>query len=1165
MSKKSLKMRAVKIEKAPGFRDGGFAVDNLCDGVNIIYGPNASGKTTFSRAIFTLLWPEDNERTMNLLADFVLAGEPWRAEVEGTRYSYTREGEPVTEPLIPAVEMSDRYLLSLHEMLQADTRGRGFAEAVQRETAGGYDLRKAMDELGFKKDARKASIKETKNVKVSLEKLKHAEKKVEEVQEEKAELPSFCKKLEIARSAAQRLEYLNKAIDFLEARAELDAVRAKLDAYPDVMKRVEGDEYQKLQASNSEMLKQREKKKNALGMLEKARNRQKQTRLSGDGATVETLSRLDKLLEQLQEADRELKDNKQQCAERKKKRDEIHSRLDVTPQEEELRGISVKKWQGFHDFAQRYLKCVAEREALERLKSVLEPDDNDDRQTQDLISGAEILVDWLNARPDTVAPKRPICRSLVIIAAAALLTMTAGLLTSGAGFIGIVVLVASVAGALLHRMMKNMLSHESRIRQERQRRFTRLDLEPPASWEREDVCDRVLELYQQYCVEQERKVRSDAWKGNQQKLDDVRAAIEDLEDQRRQMAAAFGMAPGDDPVSLVRFSEKVSQWQEEDGELKRLQAGGEVVECERNALLANIAGVLNPFGYDAPADYPDALGNVDGLKQRQRLFEDSSREMEEKKKIVADADAAIGHLQEERSEIFSRLNLQDDDETGAKRLCDLFDNYQELKDEERVKAALSGSAEQKANDAEDMIPGYKELPPGELKSEADELNQRANEKEGLQQKISEINTRINEAGKNATLELAMAEKERALDELNARYDDDCRKVVGFHLGEYLRNSGGRAGRPEVFKRAEDLLVAITRGRYKLSLGEGGTVDFRAYDTVKDGWFALDELSSATRVQLLLAVRMAFVETQESAIQLPLVFDETLANTDDARSGAVIGAAIELAKRGRQIFYLTAQSDEVGRWKTALDRVADIEYRVKELEFESNRAKDIDWKHIEPFTDDLEPPTAPEGCDHQSYGEMVGVPVLNPRLGAGAAHIWYIVHSPELICRLLRLQVERWGQLRAMIESGQEQLISEDTGRIREISQNGAALEAFVRAWMIGRGDLVDRQVLEESGAVSDIFLDRVASLAEEVDGDGEALIKQLSRGAVSGFLSKKADELAAYLESEGYTENIPPLDPDEVRRRVIHAFVEAGVGHDEAVERADGLLAAAAGPREGGT
>ena len=89
--------------------------------------------------------------------------------------------------------------------------------------------------------------------------------------------------------------------------------------------------------------------------------------------------------------------------------------------------------------------------------------------------------------------------------------------------------------------------------------------------------------------------------------------------------------------------------------------------------------------------------------------------------------------------------------------------------------------------------------------------------------------------------------------------------------------------------------------------------FRARDHQTKRDFELTELSSATRVQLLLSVRLAFVETGETRYRLPLTLDETLANSDDVRASAIITTMASLAE-DRQIFYFTAQNDEVNKWK-----------------------------------------------------------------------------------------------------------------------------------------------------------------------------------------------------------------------------------------------------------
>jgi len=63
----------------------------------------------------------------------------------------------------------------------------------------------------------------------------------------------------------------------------------------------------------------------------------------------------------------------------------------------------------------------------------------------------------------------------------------------------------------------------------------------------------------------------------------------------------------------------------------------------------------------------------------------------------------------------------------------------------------------------------------------------------------------------------------------------------------------------------------------------------------------------------LSVRLAFVETRETNYRLPITLDETLTNSDDKRARAAIKTMTTLAA-DRQVFYFTAQQDEVGKWR-----------------------------------------------------------------------------------------------------------------------------------------------------------------------------------------------------------------------------------------------------------
>ena len=142
--------------------------------------------------------------------------------------------------------------------------------------------------------------------------------------------------------------------------------------------------------------------------------------------------------------------------------------------------------------------------------------------------------------------------------------------------------------------------------------------------------------------------------------------------------------------------------------------------------------------------------------------------------------------------------------------------------------------------------------------------------------------------------------------LKQLYDDNLSSITGQLLVDTLKEQMREQNRPKVFKEANRLFNRITKGRYELEIDEKDGPDFRAYDTVEKIGRGLDELSSGTRIQLLMAVRLAFVETQESAVRLPILADELLANSDDVRAQAIIEALTEISREGRQIFYFTAQ-------------------------------------------------------------------------------------------------------------------------------------------------------------------------------------------------------------------------------------------------------------------
>ena len=142
MSRESLRFEELQIRQSPGFEREGFTLRGLSPGINLIYGPNGAGKSTTARAVARLLWPAlEGADRVSLRGRFRLADAEWNIDLDGSRAQYEREGMQAAAPLLPSSEGHQRYQLSLHDLLRA--RDEGFAAAVARESAGGYDVRRS--------------------------------------------------------------------------------------------------------------------------------------------------------------------------------------------------------------------------------------------------------------------------------------------------------------------------------------------------------------------------------------------------------------------------------------------------------------------------------------------------------------------------------------------------------------------------------------------------------------------------------------------------------------------------------------------------------------------------------------------------------------------------------------------------------------------------------------------------------------------------------------------------------------------------------------------------------------------------------------------------------------------------------------------------------------
>ena len=147
-----------------------------------------------------------------------------------------------------------------------------------------------------------------------------------------------------------------------------------------------------------------------------------------------------------------------------------------------------------------------------------------------------------------------------------------------------------------------------------------------------------------------------------------------------------------------------------------------------------------------------------------------------------------------------------------------------------------------------------------------------------------------------------------------------------------------------------------------------------------------------------------------------------------------------------------------------------------------------------------------------------------------------------------------GQLAALLASDAARGAVAGEALRDRLRQRCDVVSVWIDLWLVGRGQPVDRSVLEQCDAVSGDFIDRVATLAKRLEGDGAALVAAL-RARVEeearGFRTNKADDLEQWLADEGYTDDRERLTADDRRRLTL---LRVAPGTEAAARDVDGVI-----------
>lgn len=1118
-----LRFEELRIRRMPGFEDEGFPLLALSPGINVIHGPNGSGKTTTAHAIEALLWPRSATGLgPSVSGRFLLAGAEWSVDLEVDRAVHQRNGMVADPPLLPPAEERDRYRLSLHELLEAeDSR---FARVIQREASGGYDLAAARTELPAAGSGSRR-FGEVRALNRASDELDEAIRGQRELHERERELAGLRTQQESAAAAGRNVETLRLAITHAAARDAEVRARDSLALHPPQMAQMRGDEQERLTETQAEIA----ALDGAIAAAEQKMRAADEVVASSVSPDVDggLIAGLRAELEALREAEREI-------AAAERVLDGATAKLAVERRgigglvREELLGeIDPHATAGLVEFARRAAHAHARLRATEaQIAALGEPGlAPDPARVARLEDGMRILRAWLRCG-DVAEDADRKARALSIAAGAALVlgglalwsVTPAALALSAVGaavlFIALSIRRTATDGRIVHRS-----------------EYERLELDRPGAWEPAAVERLLAELEELRAAAAADVRRVDARRALEPELARAEEVVRRVVEERLALAERLGVEPALDEAALVTLMERISRWQAARADL--LEAEGALARARGQADTRGraIAERLAPFAGETPHRLADLTAAVQRLEESRQRRDEALRDRRGAEESRDENVERRNRCREALRALYERAGVSDGDVDGLLQRCEAYAAYRGAKqhlDEREVatREARDRLVERGAGD--DVL----HLPRAELEEALSAAEVEASRLAELDSRINATETRVLDAKKLHDIEGRLAELDRLKDDLREVREREARGAVAELLVDHVRREAREEQLPAVFVGARTLFSRITRGRYTLELTDGPDPEFHAIDNLTRRGRSLEQLSSGTRVQLLLAVRVAFVESLEAEARLPLVLDEVLGNSDDERASAIIDAVVELAADGRQIFYFTAQSDEIHKWGATLEARGSVPWRAIDLVDATRTARTIRIQELQVATPRATRVPAPEGRSPAAYAEALAVPAVDPAVAhAGSLHLWYLIPDPQALYDVLRKGPECWGELEGLARSAGMTLVDPD------VHARAAALARAADAWFeavrIGAGRPVERSVLLEEAGISDTFRDPVDEIRQRVGGDARQLLGAIENGQLKGFRRNKLELLREYLTAEGYVDVRDPLSDSEVRSRVI--------------------------------
>ena len=1155
-------LKRLQINALPGIEPGfEFKPDGV--GVNIVTGPNASGKSSLVRALAHLLQPQKGDPpALSLEAEFESNGTSWRVRRNGAQVLWTRNGENASPPALPAGGQLGMYRLGMEHLLKAHQDDTSLANKLRAELHGGFDLQ----ELRIDLKAQFAAIEE-KALRDDGTKRQEAERDYANLhKKEEVELPDLSEQIDAAETAQRRCEWLAQSISLHEAIRNRKAKTDELKGFPPDMNRLRGNEDRQLKELETCWRELREQLQQRQGKLATHQTELERTGLQESRPDPKEIDANNARLQRIGEKSIERENaEKNLTAAKAAVRDAIAQFND----HELAPSLNAESIQRSEEIAGPLIEAKTRKRELEQ-QLALAGEPPDELEIRRYRQGVDALQQWLattSDRPSQSQQKsawRDALPLWIALGAAAFTALAAYLQNAFAALAGAVAAIAAAAWALRDRRK----AKGSSPGEEARRSFTETDLEPPSEWSRATVRERLREIensLNNLLLQQERAANA---KTIQNQLQEKEQSLAELNERKKTFAQEVGFDPERPAAAFDRFVRLSVEWDQarqqsvqRKAEIERLNRaiteaakqvgefivrwrGGEASEfftpdgrVDKDALTSacNALQVCIDTANSAQGNIESAQESIDATREQialtkeniKRLFREAGLALDDPATPTNEGDGA-DEWAAAKQELVHRIGRREDWQSANTQLIG------HRTTENNIRRSLRDHVPARANTAErrylaQCLRWVRTGAIQQLQQERQKEADQAAELENLRTRRTEIRTTLNNAGQDRALERALNQERQAQEALEDKRDHAFLSEATNLLIDNVQQAFQAEHEPEVLRRARELFREVTSHAFDFDLGDNG--QFTACDLKQGAPRTLSELSSGTRMQLLLALRLAWMQTQErDASPLPLFLDEALTTSDEGRFKVMAQSLERLSKaEGRQIFYLSARRHEPALWRQATGSEPAV-VDLAEIRSGPGDAVPPDYE-----VETAPPVPAPNGQTPEDYAVLLGVPQYAPRTPAGGVHLFHLLRDD---LNLLHQLLETWrinslGQLENLLQSSAAQSAVADASHRQRLLHRCAAARRWTDLWRQGRGKLVDRPALEQSGAVTAIFIDRAEKLASELGGDSQALIAALRNHHLSNFRQNKIDELEQWLIDQGYIDLRAPLSAADRHRLTL--------------------------------